>query len=145
MAFVFTNEGEKMLLERSVGKVAAGSLKLKLFTNDYTPVHDDVVADYTEMGAVQGYTEKTLTTAGWNAATAGTGVGTSLSNKAQITYPQQQWTFDGTGGSVTVYGYFITDDGETVLLGAERFTSSQLVSSSGDLIKVTPGLTGATE
>ncbi len=145
MTITVSNSGEKLLLDAAVGKVAAGNLKLKLFTNDVTPAHDSVAGTFTEMGAVQGYTEKTLTTTGWNAGTAGTGTGTSLSNKAAITYPQQQWTFDGTGGTVTVYGYFITDAAGTTLLGAERFATAQTVSASGDIIKIDPKLTLSTE
>jgi hypothetical protein len=145
MTIKISNEGEKLLLEAMVGKVAAGNLKLKLFTNNYTPADDDVVGDYTEMGAVQGYTDKTLAPASWNAGAAGSGVGTSLANKASITYPQQQWTFDGTGGSVTVYGYFITDAAGTVLVGAERFAAAQVVTTNGDTIKIDPKLTTATE
>lgn len=145
MAITISNEGEKLLLEAAVGKTAAGNLKLKLFTSNTTPGHEDTVATYTEMGAVQGYTEKTLTTSSWNAGTAGAGSGTATSNKASITYAQQTWTADGTGGAQTVYGYFITDSAGTVLLGAERFASAQTFSTSGDLIKITPALTLSTE
>lgn len=136
--FVVSNEGEKLLLEAALGKVAAGNLKLKLFTNNVTPGHADTVATYTEMGAVQGYSEKTLTTSTWNAASAGTGTGVANSNKASITYPQQIFSFDGTGGAVTVYGFFITDSAGTTLLGAERFSTAKSVANNGDAIKITP-------
>lgn len=145
MAIVVPNEGEKILLEAAVGKTAAGNLKLKLFTNNYTPAQDDVIADFTEMGAVQGYTEKTLTPAGWNAGAEGTGVGTSTSNKASISYPQQTFTADGTGGAQTVYGYVIMNDAETKVICAERFSSPQSFSTAGDTIKITPVLTLGTE
>jgi hypothetical protein len=145
MAITISNEGEKLLLEAAVGKVAAGNLKLRLFTSNTTPGHADTVATYTEMGAVQGYAAKTLTMASWNAGTAGTGTGTATSNKASITYALQTWTADGTGGSQTVYGYFITDNAGTTLIGAERFASSQIFANSGDLIKIAPALTLSTE
>jgi hypothetical protein len=145
MAGIIPNEGEKILLEAMVGKTAAGNLKLKLFTNNYTPAHDDVIADYTEMGAVQGYTEKTLTPAGWNAGVEGTGIGTSSANKAYIEYPQQTFTADGTGGAQTVYGYVIMNDAETKVIAAERFSSPQTYATSGDSIKITPKLTLGTE
>jgi len=141
MALIVPNEGELILLEAAVGKTAAGNTKLKLYTNNYTPAHDDVVGDFTEFGAVQGYAEKTLAPASWNAAAAGTGTGSSDSNKASITYPQQTWTFDGTGGDVTVYGYYITNDAEDKVIVAEKFATAQTVSASGDVIKVTPRLT----
>jgi hypothetical protein len=145
VAIVISNEGEALILSTAVGKTAQQNWKLRLFTNDITPAHDDVAADYTEVGAVQGYAAKTLTTSSWNAATAGTGVGTSAVNKAAITYAQQTYTADGTGGSQTVRGYFITDNAGTTLIGAERFASDQTWADSGDLIKVTPALTCGTE
>lgn len=140
MTFLTSNEGEKLMLEALVGKVAAGALKLKLFTSNTTPGDADTVATYTEMGAVQGYASKTLATASWNAGVAGTGTGSATTNKASIDYPQQTFTFDGTGGAQTVYGYFITDNAGTTLLGAERFASAQAVATAGDVIKITPKL-----
>lgn len=145
MSIVVSNEGEKLLLEAMVGKVAAATLKLKLYTNNVTPGHTDTAATYTEMGAVQGYTEKSLTTSGWNAGTAGTGTGTSTSNKASIEYPQQTFTADGTGAAQTVYGYFITDSAGTTLVCAEKFSTPQTYASSGDAIKITPKITLGTE
>lgn len=145
MPITIANEGEKLLLEAALGKVAAGNLKLKLYTNNYTPTHTDTTASFTELGAVQGYTAKTLTTSSWNAGTAGTGTGTSLSNKAAITYAQQTWTADGTGGAQTVYGYFITDNAGTTLLGGEKFAAGVPFTTAGDVIKIDPKLTLGTE
>jgi hypothetical protein len=142
MAIKISNEGEAILLANAV---KAAQLKLRLFTNNLTPDGTETVASLTEFGAVQGYVAKALATASWAAAVAGTGAGTSLSNKASIAYPQQTWTFDGTGGSVTAYGYYITSDDGTKLIGIERFPSAVTVTSNGDLIKVTPTLTGSTE
>lgn len=145
MAITITNEGEQLLLGYMTGKVAAANFKLKLYTNSYTPTQTDTVASFTELGAVQSYVAKTLTTSSWNAATAGTGTGTSLSNKAQITYPQQSWTADGTGGAQTVQGYFITDSTGAICIGGEKFTSGQPFTTAGDLLKIDVALTLGTE
>jgi hypothetical protein len=145
MTITVSNEGEKLLLEAMVGKTAAAALKLKLYTNNITPGQTDTVATYTEMGAVQGYAAKSLATASWAAGVAGTGTGTSLSNKASISYAQQTFTADGTGGAQTVYGYFITDNAGATLICAEKFGSPQTYSTSGDTIKITPVLTLSTE
>jgi hypothetical protein len=145
MAIVISNEGEALLLEYAMGKTAAADQKLRLYTNDYTPLHTSVVASFTEMGAVQGYTLKTLTTTSWGAATPGTGTGTSTSNKASIAYAQQTFTADGTGGSQTVYGYFVTDNAGTTLLYAERFSTAKTYANVGDAIKITPGITNSQE
>lgn len=145
MAFVISNEGEKVLLEAAVGKTAAGALKLRLYTNNYTPTHTDTVASYTEMGAVQGYSLKTLATASWNAGVAGTGTGTATGNHASIDYAQQTFTADGTGGAQTVYGYFITDSAGTTLIGGEKFATAKTYSLAGDAIKITPKFLLSTE
>lgn len=144
MAITISNEGEALLLEAMVGKTAAGNLKLKLFVNNYTPTHTDTTASFTEM-STQGYAAITLTTTSWNAASAGTGSGTSTSNKASISYAQQTYTFDGTGGSTTVYGYYITDNAGTTLVGSEKFSTAKTVVNNGDAIKITPALTLSTE
>jgi hypothetical protein len=144
MAFVYSNEGEKLLLEAAVGKVAAGALKLKLFRNDVTPGHADTTATFTEANFT-GYSAATLATASWNAATAGTGTGTALANKAAIDYAQQTFTMGTPGTTNTIYGYYITNNAETVLLGAERFSTAKSMAVNGDAIKITPKLTTGTE
>jgi hypothetical protein len=144
MAITICNEGEALLLEAALGKTAAGNLKLKLFVSNTTPAHTDAVATYTEM-STQGYAEKTLTTSSWGAASAGTGSGTATANKASIAYAQQTFTADGTGGSTTVYGYYITNSAGTVLVGAERFASAKVMAVAGDAIKITPTLRLSTE
>lgn len=144
MAFVISNEGEKLLLEAAVGKVAAGALKLKLFKNDVTPGHTDTVATYTEANFTD-YAAVTLATASWNAGVAGTGSGTALANKGSIDYAQQSFTMGTPGTTNTVYGYYITDNAGTTLIGAERFASAKNMLLAGDAIKITPKFTLGTE
>ena len=144
MAFVVSNEGEKLLIEAALGKVAAGALKLKLFKVDVTPGHADTVATYTEADFT-GYAAITLATASWNAGTAGTGTGTALANKAYIDYAQQTFTMGTPGTTNTVYGYYVTDNAGTTLIGAEKFTTSKPMLLAGDAIKITPKFTLGTE
>ncbi|MDQ5980468.1 MAG: hypothetical protein QG602_3445 [Verrucomicrobiota bacterium] len=144
MAFVLSNEGEKLLLDAAVGKVAAGNLKLKLFQNNVTPGHADTTATFT-VATFTGYTTVTLTTSSWNAGVAGTGTGTALANKASIDYAQQTFTMGTPGTTNTIYGYYITDNAETTLLGAEKFSTAKSMAVSGDAIKITPKLTLSTE
>ena len=54
------------------------------------------------------------------------------------TYAQQTWTFDGTGGSQSVYGYFVTDVTSGLLLWSEAFASVKTVTYNGDQILITP-------
>lgn len=134
MAGIVPTEGENKLLQRALGDITPTTfnLTLKLFVNDYTPVDASVNASFTEM-STQGYTSKTLTAASWSVAQNG-------SNEAEGTYAQQSWTFDGTGGATTIYGYWIVDEDSTVLF-AERFASSFTAEFNGDVLRVTPTVT----
>ena len=122
MAGLVPNAGEALALDRFL-KTADETLKL--FVNDYTPVEGSVAGDFTEM-STQGYAAKTLTAASWT-----TGI-----------YAQQTWTFDGTGGSTIVYGYFVIDAGTGTIMFAERFGTPPTIVNNGDQIKVTPTVTG---
>lgn len=144
MPFVVSNSGEKLLLDAAVGKVAAGALKLRLYQNNYTPLHTSVAGDFTN-ATFTGYTEATLATASWNAGVAGTGTGTALANKASIDYAQQTFTMGTPGTTNTIYGYYIVDNAGTTLLGAELFSTPKSMSVNGDAIKITPKLTLSTE
>ena len=53
-------------------------------------------------------------------------------------YAQQTWTFDGTGGATTVYGYYVVQAGSGELMFAERFGTPPTIASNGDQIKLTP-------
>lgn len=143
MTMKIPNVGEAFLLEAMLGKTAPGSLTLCLYTSNTTPADTDVLGTYTEMGAVQGYTSKTLSTGSWGSATAGTGTGTSSPAQATIAYPQQTWTFDGTGGAQTVYGYFLKSG--SILVLVERFAGSVAIANAGDTIKVTPQIQFSTQ
>jgi hypothetical protein len=52
---------------------------------------------------------------GTNWSIADNGSGTS-----QATYPTQNWTF---AGAVTIYGYYVTDNGNTKVCWAELFSA----------------------
>ena len=122
MAGLVPNAGEEIALDRFL---KTSDETLKLYVNDYTPVEGSVAGDFTEM-STQGYAAKTLTAASWSSGA----------------YAQQTWTFDGTGGSTIVYGYFVIDAGTGVIMFAERFGTPPTIVNSGDQIKVTPTVTG---
>jgi hypothetical protein len=132
MAIIVPNVGEEKLARRMVGLDTNGNLTLKLYVNDVTPGDSDTAGTYTEM-STQGYAAKTLTAGSW----------TVLATSAALAlYAEQTWTFDGTGGSTTVYGYFVVEAGG-VLLWAERFGAPITIVDNGDDIAVTPLLTVA--
>ena len=131
MALLVPDEGEVELLSMSLNKVAQADVKLKLFTNNYTPVEGSVVADFIECVAA-GYAAITLTGAGWTIATS---VGVT-------TAEQPQKTFTLTAAS-TDYGYYITNGAGTKILWAERFSDApHTIPSGGGTEKITVKLVG---
>lgn len=122
------NEGEVELLSRLLNKNTTGNVVIRLYTNNHTPDEADVKSTYTESTAL-GYAAITLVGATWTVATAA-GVTTA-------TYPQQ--TFSYTAGEPSVYGYYVTDLSNSVLLWVEAFTDGPyVVPSGGGSIKIIP-------
>lgn len=111
MSFILSNEGEVRLIETAFNKSTQEDLKLKLFTNDVTPSDSSTVASFTE-ATESGYSEATLTGSDWAASTSA-GVTTATYNGSSGV----DFTFNE---AVTVFGYFITSNDGTVLIGAER-------------------------
>jgi len=132
MALLVPDVGEVLLLSYALNKITPGdSVKLKLFTNDYTPVEGSVVGDFTEAVAA-GYAAIDLAKADWTVETDG-GVTTAA---------QPQKTFTLTAASED-YGYYITDIAGTGLLWAERFTDApHSIPSGGGTEKITVKLIG---
>ncbi len=131
MALVVPDVGEVLLLSYALNKVPPNDFKLKLFTNDYTPVEESVVADFTECVAA-GYAAITLTGTDWTIETA-TGVTTA---------EQPQKTFTLTGASID-YGYYITNNDGSQVLWAERFSDApHTLPSGGGTEKITVKLIG---
>lgn len=131
MALVVANVGENLLLQYAF-KTSSGAenFTLKLFTNNYTPVAGSIASNFTEC-AISGYSAKTLTRGSWNDAS------TNGSNKAEISYATQSWTFSGSG---TVYGYYVVSASGGVLLWAELFPSARTIAST-DVLNLTPKFT----
>jgi len=125
MSLLVPNVGEVKMLEKALNKVAADDVKIHLYSSDTTPGEDDTVASYT---LITDPVAITLTGASWTIAT--------LTGTTTAEYAQQTFTF---AGAATVYGYAVTDNGETNLLWAERFTDGPYtIPSGGGSIKITP-------
>ncbi len=128
MALLVTNEGEGIVAEAFLNKVAPQDLKLKLFKNDYTPVDASTAGSFTEADFL-GYVAANLAATSW---TVTTGAPTTLA------YPQV--TFASTAGTQNqnVYGYLVTQVTSGKAIWAERFSDGPYnVTNSGDQIKVT--------
>jgi len=127
MALLVPDVGEVIMLSRILNKAATGDVKLKLYSNNYTPVEGSAIASFTECTA-SGYAAKTLAGATWTITTS---AGTT-----QAVYAEQTFTFTA---AQTVYGYFVTDTAGTGLLWAELFTGAPFnIPSGGGSVKVTP-------
>ena len=130
MALVVFDQGESMLLQMALNKSAQADLVIDLFTNNVTPTETHTEANYTVMGATQGYTQKTLTGANWTIS----GTTPTLATQSELT-----WTFTPAGGPTNIYGYVVKKG--TLALWAETFSGGPwVVQNDGDVIKVTPKL-----
>lgn len=129
MALLSPAIGEMMLLENALKTTTPNAQTLKLYTNNYDAVNGSTNANFTEC-AIAGYAAKSLTRAGWSAATSG--------NPSFIQYATGQvFSFTGTG---TVVGYYIVDAvSTTTVLWAERlYAGAGQTFNNGDSLTVTP-------
>lgn len=129
MAFVTTNLGEVLLLKYMLGQSTADNVRLHLYTNNLTPAATDSLSMYTESVA-SGYSVKELPGAAWTYGT--------VSSTSSASYARQTYTYST---SETVYGYYITNQGVSTLIWAERFTGAPFqVPSGGGTIDIDPKL-----
>ena len=111
--------------------ILSADLKLKLFSNNYQPNKNSVIASFTEVTG-GGYTSKTLATASWTFTSSGLAI---------ATYTAQTFSFTGTiGGSGSVYGYYVTDTAGTTLYWAENLPSavSPFIPGNISYVRITP-------
>jgi hypothetical protein len=128
MALLVPYVGEQQLLTYMLNKASPTDPKLHLYTNNLTPSGSDNKVSYTESAAT-GYATATLTGSNW---TITTNVGVT-----SATYAQQTFTY--SAAEPNIYGYFVTDNTNTILLWAERFTDGPYaIPSGGGSVKVTP-------
>lgn len=132
MALVISNVGELELLDKMLKDALSvdEDYTLKLYQNVYTPVATSVAGDFTEANFTN-YTSKTLTRAGWAAAT-------TVGGKAQSSYAEQTWTCGASGN--TIYGYFVIGATSGTLLWAEEFAAPHVLVDT-DILGVTPVFT----
>lgn len=108
------------------------SHKLRLFSNNYTPVDTSTLGNFTEVTG-GGYAAITLANGSWT-VTVG-------NDPSDAVFAEQTFTFTGAiGGSGIVYGYYLEDnDGSTgVAVFAELFGTPFTPANNGDTVKVTP-------
>ena len=133
MALVLADLGADVILGTFFVATAVQDLHLKLFVTNVTPDPNggDVIGDYTE-AAGGGYAQKDLARgAGWTL--------TPADNPSDVIYTQQTFTFTGPLTTNTViYGYYVTNAAETVLIWAEKLAQSFTPYNNSDQLLITP-------
>lgn len=133
MALVLADLGADVILGTFFVATAVQDLVLKLYVTDVTPsaTGADVIGDYTE-AVGGGYAEKALARgAGWTLTVA--------DDPSDVIYTQQTFTFTGPlTTNTTIYGYYVTNAAETVLLWAEKLAQSFAPYNNGDQLLITP-------
>jgi hypothetical protein len=132
MPLVIADVGELELLDKMLKDALSvdEDFTLKLYQNNYTPVNTSVAGDFT-VATFTNYVDKTLTRAGWAAAT-------TVSNKARSTYAQQSWTCGASGN--TIYGYYVIGATSGTLLWAELFPTPRVLANT-DILTLIPVFT----
>lgn len=126
MSLLCPSVGEANMLNNALQATTPEALTLKLYSNSKAPAAADTAASYTEVSA-GGYAAKSLTRAGWNAATG---------TPAVSTYGTEQ-VFNFTG-TVTVYGYFLVGESSGTIYWAEEIYPSGQTFNNGDSLTLTP-------
>lgn len=124
MPIVVPDLGERVLLRRMLTPESADSdpLYLRLYSNDYTPHRESLLADLTE-ATFSGYAPVALDPADWSAPVTTGGV-------AQTVHGPGVYSWVASSGTQDVYGYYVTDETDSYLLWAERYPSPVAVSAT---------------
>lgn len=121
---VVTLEGAALLWQWMLRILNPTYPYLHLIGSTHTVIHTDTESTLAavEVGAGLGYAPVSLTnpTADWTLASIGSGV--------QATYLPVSWTFTG---SVSVYGWWLSDGGDAVSLYGETFSGPFVFPSTG--------------
>lgn len=122
-----TASGDNGLI-RILQRFANGDFKYKLFTNNFTITAGTQLSDLTQL-AVSGYAAQTVVAASF------TLVGVAGHNGSIMAAPISFGT-NASGGSVSTYGYYITDTADTVLLAAANWDVLPTVTLNGAVFPI---------
>ena len=131
MTLKLADLGCKQILIDAASVWNATALKLHLFKSNTTPTTSDVIGTYTECDFA-GYAAISMTT--WATPSVAAHVATMVA-------AAKTFTRSTTGTAQNIYGYYVTDNANTILLWAERDSNAPIVvTNSGDSYTVTPSL-----
>jgi len=119
MDMVVLNEGKPSLLDWML-RTTGGELRVRMFTNDITPVDTNVYADFTQ-ATFDGSAALLLPRTGWAAAYTDP-------DTAYIEFdPFPNWT-KVDAGSETCYGWVAWVEGTTTAVFAQRFDTPRVMT-----------------
>jgi hypothetical protein len=128
MPLVVTTLGENRLLQSTLGVNALVSVMYHLYGNNWLPSQSDTLADYVEL-TLLGYAPVAVPGASWSVTADQLG-------GAVATAPRILWSITQAG---PVYGYYVTDPGNTVVLWAEAIPGGPYVFlADGSTFSLTP-------
>lgn len=127
MAIKVPNGGELLLLDALLTYL--GTLTLRLYKNNYTPVDASVAGDFTEAN-FDGYAGIALSSWG-TPATDGSG-------NALVQHDTLIFQPTGSGVSNTIYGYYVTEPGGAIVYAELNPAGGQVVGTPADLYPVVP-------
>lgn len=125
MDLLFPDPGLVYVLKKTVGAL----LIYDLFINDYTPTLDSTLADFNR-AVWSGYAPIQVPAAAWINENVQAHLGTLSADDIVF--------FNTSPSNVTVYGYYVKDASDTILIAAARFDTAPVVIASGDGWPVTP-------
>lgn len=131
MAVIYQDEGLVDLLKKRNGEAAGTAPSdLRLYTAVTGTLDEDTVkADITEVGAVMGYTSKTIAPGDW-------GYTTDVIAHTVSAVVSKGWSFT-SGSGLTILGWYCTNVGNTKVLFAEAFASSVVIGAGGGTLSLT--------
>lgn len=135
MPLVVFNASEPYMLRRMLRPDPSDGdvFRIRLFSNDYTPVQDSVIGDFTQ-ASYSGYAQQDLDPALW-------GDPIEVSGIARAAYDGGVFEFLSTSGTQDVYGYYVTDTSGGVALWGERFVGAPLTITPVNPVLILPMMT----
>lgn len=122
---VVPSAGAVILLRRTLKTWAHidSTYRLRLYTNNYAPTNDSVLADFTEAGPA-GYAQIPLLQSEWQTPVVVGGIATSYYGTGGVTFA----TSDPS--PTTIYGYYVVDPDTNTVLWAQQFGVPVLFSAT---------------
>jgi len=134
MPFTVPAEGENFLVEllTKTALSVSANWRLRLYVNDETIGADTVLADLDE-ASFDGYAPFELPRSDWSDPV-------QVSGRATVQWEPGVLWFECVTGSEDIYGWFVTDADDTVILFGDRLPGAPVTCDPSNPIPLTPVL-----